>query len=125
MNGFGGGLLWIHQGIWLTHLSEASGANGYFTGLFFLVFNVNAVVGNVIVLGASAAHLSIHTLLLIMTIIASVGVLLLIKTPPATAAEDGEDEGEGGAERDEVIDSGSGDKTTLIMAHKGERVGLL
>ena len=62
-------------------MAEPSGASGYFTGLFFLIFNMNAVIGNSIVLIASAIQLSTTSLLYIMVAIASVGVILLVFTP--------------------------------------------
>lgn len=78
--------------MWLTHIAELSGCNGYLTGLFFLIFNINAVVGNVIVLVASAIKLTADTLLIIMLAIAAVGGAMLLFTPTTATMKKKEEE---------------------------------
>jgi hypothetical protein len=68
-------------------MAQQSGANGFFTGLFFLIFNFNAIIGNLIVLGSAAADMSMHSLLVIMTIIAAAGAAMLVFTPAAPAPQ--------------------------------------
>lgn len=56
VNGFGAGLLWIGQGIWLTRQAMATVAAdghrsiGMLTGLFFALFNTSLVLGNSLLL---------------------------------------------------------------------------
>ena len=66
-------------------MAELSGANGYLTGLFFLIYNFNVIVGNSIVLIASALGSSITTLFTILTAIAGCGTILIFFAPSPPA----------------------------------------
>lgn len=60
VNGIGSGLLWVHQGIWLSTLITGSVSShglkkvGLITGVFFGMYNSNGIVGSLIVMGLSS-----------------------------------------------------------------------
>lgn len=51
INGLGAGLLWVHQGIYITHLinmDPCSNRDGTISGLFFGLYNFNGIISNII-----------------------------------------------------------------------------
>ena len=50
VNGFGAGFMWVLQGIWLQRITEKGGTAGFYTGLFFAIFNTQSIMGNTIAL---------------------------------------------------------------------------
>lgn len=55
VNGIGSGLLWVHQGIWLsTLISLDLKSAGLITGVFFGMYNSNGIVGSLLVMGLAS-----------------------------------------------------------------------
>lgn len=77
--GFGAGFMWIHQSLFLARACALTGPKyvGYLTGLFFMVFNVNGVLGNLIAMGSLSMGLSVDSMIWIMVALCGVAIVML------------------------------------------------
>lgn len=73
LNGIGAGLLWISQGIWLTRVTMKVGSVGTFTGIFFTLFNLNGIFGNVLTIVLQQVNISFDTIAWTITGLAAAG----------------------------------------------------
>lgn len=78
VNGVGAAFLWISQGIWLTRITENSGSIGTLTGVFFAVFNMNAVIGNTLAIILQNFAIPLETIIWVMSAVALVGSLMMV-----------------------------------------------
>ena len=50
INGFGAGFFWVLHGIWMQRMTENGGSAGLYTGIFFSIYNTQAILGNMVAL---------------------------------------------------------------------------
>ncbi|RKP02461.1 hypothetical protein CXG81DRAFT_24922 [Caulochytrium protostelioides] len=74
--GIGAALTWINQGIWLALLTTRVGTQyvGHFTGMFFMIVNVNGIVGNILSIVILKMGVSTTLLLWVLLAIGCLGV---------------------------------------------------
>ena len=84
LNGFGGGMLWIPQGYYVTMMAKNEFGDtdqvGYLSGLFFALFNANGIIGNGITLLALLV-VSIRTVVWILVGVGFCGFVIISLTP--------------------------------------------
>jgi hypothetical protein len=93
LKGLASGLLWISQGVWLSKSVNAvisPGSEdivGVATGIFFTVFNINGILGNIIGIILLGAGKSVSAMIWTMTGVAALGACSLstiASTPQST-----------------------------------------
>lgn len=93
--GLGASVLWTAQGAYISNCSAlheqqlglpTSSTLGFFNGLFFSIFQVNQLLGNLLAAALFKADVSTGTIFIVMTAICAVGALtLLFLNDPAKA----------------------------------------
>jgi MFS family permease len=83
-NGFGCGLLWVHQGIYLNHLiksSDYADRTGFITGIFFAIYSANICFGGILALLLAQKYSLTTTLWVLASVCGSalIGFVLLPK----------------------------------------------
>ncbi|KNC51481.1 uncharacterized protein AMSG_12087 [Thecamonas trahens ATCC 50062] len=79
--GVGAGVLWTAQGAHLAQSSDA-GQMGKMSGLFFSIFQINQVTGNLLVAVLLHVGINVHVVIIILTGIALLFSLLLLAVKP-------------------------------------------
>eukprot|EP01028_Stygiella_incarcerata_P001499 TRINITY_DN1264_c0_g1_i2.p1 TRINITY_DN1264_c0_g1~~TRINITY_DN1264_c0_g1_i2.p1 ORF type:complete len:318 (+),score=60.65 TRINITY_DN1264_c0_g1_i2:164-1117(+) len=74
--GFGAGVLWTGQGHYLT-LSSTPETSGFYSGLFWSIFQMNMIIGNILVGVLFSEGESNSSVFFILTLVACAGCLLL------------------------------------------------
>ena len=77
----------------MTQITELTGANGFFTGVFFFIYNLNLLLGNGIVLVASYNNVSNQTLFYVLTAVSFAGTLLIFLAPKPSPPPEMEQKG--------------------------------
>ncbi|KAJ3044532.1 DUF895 domain membrane protein [Rhizophlyctis rosea] len=88
INGFGSGVLWINQGVWVSRVGKLTGGtmSGFFTGLFFTICNLNGVVGNSLAILIFLIGLGTDAMLWAMFFIGLSGCTMMAFADPLTEA---------------------------------------
>lgn len=77
LTGFSAGLIWLHQGIWITKIAENNNTKtGLFQGIFYSIFNFNNIIGNILGLILLYVGISINDMLWYMMCVTGLGILM-------------------------------------------------
>ncbi|KAI9190387.1 hypothetical protein H9P43_001821 [Blastocladiella emersonii ATCC 22665] len=86
--GLTGSLLWMQQGLYVTGVSQRGGGRiGRLTALFFAVFNINMVLGNIILLAIDASGYSNQVMIWVLASIGGLATLCFLGVRNLPAAK--------------------------------------
>lgn len=91
--GFCAGCIWLNQGIWISRISEFSGNGeqiGRLSGIFYAIFNLNSIIGNIIGIVLTLYNISRETVIWVMMGISSLGFLMSIFVAPLKSSNPSE-----------------------------------
>lgn len=85
--GFSSGIIWLHQGIWITRISEnLNKRTGFFQGIFYSIFNLNNIIGNIIGIIILSMGKSVLDMLWYMICISGIGVVMTFFITPLSSS---------------------------------------
>lgn len=80
IGGIGNAVIWLTQGAWMKSFPDAE--QGKLVGLFFGVFNINILVGNLLALIVLLTHVSVQFMIWIILIPTGIGTIMAFFVPP-------------------------------------------